>query len=44
MKLEYTDSTVKKMFWAQRLIKKVMPTILDMKGAITIDFIEKGQL
>ena len=36
---------VKKTFWAQQSVKKVMLTIFwDMKGTIAIDFLEKVQL
>ena len=42
MELKYTNSPVKKKFPAQQLIKKVMQTVFwDMKGTITIDFLEK---
>ena len=41
-KVENIDSPVKKKFPAQRPVKKVILTVFwDMKGPITIDFLEK---
>ena len=43
MECKLTDSPVKKKFQVQLLIKKVMLTdFWDIKGLITIDFLEKG--
>ena len=39
---KHTDSSVKKMFLARTSVKKVMLTVFwDMKGLISIDFLEK---
>ena len=43
MVLKHTDASVKKSFWAQWPVKKIMLVIFwDMKRRITIDFFEKG--
>ena len=43
MEWKHTDSPVKKKFWVQQLVKKVILTVFrDMKGPITINFPEKG--
>ena len=43
MEWKHTDTLVKKKFWVQQSVKKVMLTVfLDMKGPIIIDFLEKG--
>ena len=42
MNWKHTDSWVKKTFWAQHSVKKViLKVFLSMKGPITIDFLEK---
>ena len=45
MEMKYTDSPKKKTIRAQLSIKKVMLIVFwDVKGPITIDFLEKEQL
>ena len=45
MEWKYTDCLVKKKFWSQWLIKKVMLTVFwDMKGPITIDRVKTHRL
>ena len=36
------DSPVKKKFWVQWSVKKLMLTVPDMKRSMTIDFLEKS--
>ena len=40
MKWKYTDSLVKKTFWARQSIKVILIVFSDVKGCITIDFLE----
>ena len=43
MEWKHRDSLVNKKFWVQQSLKKVMLTVFwDMKGPITVDFLEKG--
>ena len=45
MEWKHTDSPVKKKFWAQQSVRKVLLKVfLGMKESITIDFFEKVQL
>ena len=45
MEWKCTDSPVKKTFWAQQSVKKLMLTVYwDMKGPISNDFFEKTML
>ena len=45
MEWKHADSLPKKKFWTHQSLKKVMRTVIcDMKGPITIDFIQKGSI
>ena len=41
MEWKYTDSSLKKRFWAQQSAKVMLIVFWDMKGLITIDLTEK---
>ena len=42
MERKHIDSPVKKTFWVLQSVKVILTVFWDMKGPMTIDFIEKG--